>query len=238
MAGYKTHITTSTVLGVGYGAGAYLLFGVPAPTCLLAGGLCSVSGMLPDLDSQSGTPVREGSALAAAVVPMLMIDRFHHMGWTNEMIAVVGGIIYLAIRWTLPYLLGKFSKHRGMWHSFPACAIAGTLAFILCSGATVDIRLFKAGGVVLGFMSHLVLDEIWAMDFSKGGIKFKSSFGTAMKFYSKSTWANISTYGKLAAVIVLACGDPFMMDTYNVYPNRDVNQTARKIQQSVDNLMR
>lgn len=238
MAGYKTHITTSTIVGVGYGAGAYLLFGVPAPTCLLAGGLCSVSGMLPDLDSQSGTPVREGSALAAAVVPMLMIDRFQHMGWTNEMIAVAGGAIYLAIRWALPYLLGKFSKHRGMWHSFPACAIAGLLAFLVCSGTTVDVRLFKASAVVLGFMSHLVLDEIWAMDFSKGGIKFKSSFGTAMKFYSKSAWANVSTYGKLAAVIVLAIGDPFMMDTYNVYPNRDVNQTARKIQQSVDNLMR
>src|SRR5688500_4290560 len=50
MAGFKTHITTSTVLGVGYGVGAHMLYGVPIPTCALAAGLCSVSGMLPDID--------------------------------------------------------------------------------------------------------------------------------------------------------------------------------------------
>ena len=43
MAGFKTHITTSTVLGIGYGAGAHVLYNVPLPTCALAAGLCSVS---------------------------------------------------------------------------------------------------------------------------------------------------------------------------------------------------
>ena len=66
MAGFKTHITTSTVLGIGYGAGAHLLYGLPLDTCMLAGGLCSVSGMLPDLDSDSGVPIRESMAFAAA----------------------------------------------------------------------------------------------------------------------------------------------------------------------------
>ena len=55
MAGFKTHITTSSVLGVAYGATARCLYDVPLPTCLLAGGLCGVSGMLPDLDSGPGS---------------------------------------------------------------------------------------------------------------------------------------------------------------------------------------
>ncbi|MBN2292690.1 MAG: metal-dependent hydrolase, partial [Pirellulales bacterium] len=69
MAGFRTHITISSLAGVGYGVGANLLFDMPIPTCLLAGGLCSVSGMLPDIDSDSGVPLRESLAFAAAVVP-------------------------------------------------------------------------------------------------------------------------------------------------------------------------
>src|SRR5262245_50711113 len=87
MAGFQTHIATSTLAGIGYGVWGYQC-GAPLETCLLAGGLCSVSGMLPDLDSDSGRPVQEMSALAAAVVPMLMLDRFSTLGWSHEMMAV------------------------------------------------------------------------------------------------------------------------------------------------------
>jgi hypothetical protein len=182
--------------------------------------------MLPDMDSESGTPVREGSAFAAAVVPMLMLDRFHAMGWSNETIALVGGCIYLAIRWTLPYLLGKFSNHRGMWHSWPALAIAGLAAFLVCSGANLEIRLFKAGGVMMGYFSHLLLDEIWSIDFRSGVPKFKKSFGTALKFWGKSTYANLSTYGKLAALSTIAVGDPIMMEQMHFHPPALTQQLA------------
>ena len=238
MAGFKMHVTTSTVVGIGYGAAAYGLFDVPLPTCALAAGLCSVSGMMPDFDSASGTPVREGSAFAAAVVPMLMMDRFQAMGWSNETIALVAAGIYVVVRFALPYLLGKFSVHRGMWHSFPAAAIAGLLAFMVCSGPSVEIRIFKASAVVIGFMSHLILDEIYAIDMSRGRIRFKKSFGTAMKFTSKSMWANLSTYGKLAALIVLVIGEPTMMDQLTVDPPPTVQQTAEEVQQNFENVFR
>jgi len=238
MAGFKMHITTSTVVGVGYGAAAYLLFDVPAPTSALAAGLCSVSGMMPDFDSESGTPVREGSAFAAAVVPMLMIDRFQALGWTNETIALVAACIYGAVRFTLPYLLGKFSVHRGMWHSYPAAAIAGLLAFMVCSGPSVEIRIFKAAAVVVGFMSHLLLDELYAIDLSRGRIRFKKSFGTAMKFTSNSAWANISTYGKLAACIAMVFGEPVMMDNLQTQPQEHIPQTAEQVQEAAGDMLR
>ena len=63
MAGFKTHIGVSGVLGVAYGGAGFAMYDVPLstslPTCVLAGGLCGVSGMLPDLDSGSGVPLRE-----------------------------------------------------------------------------------------------------------------------------------------------------------------------------------
>lgn len=59
-------------------------------TCALAGGLCAVSGMLPNLDSGLGIPLRESVAFAAAVVPMMMIQRFHQMGLPIEGVILVG----------------------------------------------------------------------------------------------------------------------------------------------------
>jgi hypothetical protein len=225
MAGFKTHITTSTVLGVGYGAAGFFLLDAPVETCLLAGGLCSVSGMLPDLDSDSGTPVREMSAFVAAIIPMLMIERFQTLGLSRESMALAAGAMYLLVRFGLVEIFKRYTVHRGMWHSIPACLTCGLLAFLIVAGQDLDIRLFKAGGVVAGFMSHLVLDEIWSFSLRSGRLNIKRSFGTAIKFWSKDRWANISTYGKLIVVAFLAVGDPMLMHQFG-YESHFGTQTA------------
>jgi len=207
MAGFRTHITTSTVLGIGYGATGYLVYNVPPETSLLATGLCSVSGMLPDLDSDTGIPLRESMAFAAAVIPMLLVDRFQQMGLSSEMIVLAGGLIYIGVRFGLAELIKRYTVHRGMWHSLPAAAIAALLAFMLCSCEHMDLRLYKTGGVLLGFMSHLLLDELYSIEWKGARLRLKKSFGTAVKLWSKNTWANISTYGKLIVMIGLVAAE-------------------------------
>ena len=59
MADFKTHITTSTALGVALGGVGHFIYNVPLEHAVVAGGLCGVAGMLPDLDSKSGIPQRE-----------------------------------------------------------------------------------------------------------------------------------------------------------------------------------
>src|SRR5262245_1818197 len=120
MAGFQTHITTSSVLGVGYGVVGHFYLGLPPATCALAAGLCGLAGMLPDLDSDSGVPVRETMSFAAAIVPMLMIDRFVSMGWSHETIVLAGGAIYFLVRFGVGGLFKRYTVHRGMWHSIPA----------------------------------------------------------------------------------------------------------------------
>ncbi len=215
MAGFKTHLSTSTIVGVGYASAGYFAMEMPAPACVLAGCLCSVSGMMPDLDSDSGVPIRESMAFAAAVVPMLMIDRFRQMGLPVETMVLLGAMIYLLIRFAGSALLKKFTVHRGMWHSIPAVMISFLIAFILCSGASPETRLFKAAAVALGYLTHLLLDELYSIEWKPGRIHYKKSFGTAMKFWGGRTWGNISVYGKLAFLAVVAVGDPIMMDNLN-----------------------
>ncbi|MFV1968069.1 MAG: metal-dependent hydrolase [Pirellulaceae bacterium] len=211
MAGFKTHIMTSTVLGIGYGAAGYFALDIPLPTCVLSAGLCGVSGMLPDLDSDSGVPVREMIAFSAAVIPILMFDRFQQLGLSHEMMALAGGLIYLIIRFGVGRIFKRYTVHRGMWHSLPAALSVGLLAFLICSGEDMTIRMFKAVAVFAGFVSHLLLDEFWSVEMRRGRVRLKKSSGTALKFWSRRPLANLSTYGKLAALLALAISDPIVM---------------------------
>ncbi|MEX0586906.1 MAG: metal-dependent hydrolase, partial [Pirellulales bacterium] len=163
----------------------------------------------------SGVPLRESLAFAAAVVPMLMIERFQSLGLSPESIALGGAILYLAIRFGLGGLLKRYTVHRGMFHSLPAAVIFGELAFLICQCDDVYLRYYKAGAVVAGFLSHLLLDEIWSLKFHRGRVQLKKSFGTAVKVWGDSLWANFSTYAKLALLTYLVLNDPGWMQHYH-----------------------
>ena len=98
MANFQTHLTASTLLGIGYGGVAYGAYAVPLPSCILAAGLCSVSGMLPDIDSGPGRPLREITTFMAAVVPTMLFGRLLGLGLSHESIILIGAAIYVAIR--------------------------------------------------------------------------------------------------------------------------------------------
>ncbi len=225
MADFKTHITTSTLLGVAYGSAGYFVFHVPPAPCFIAGALCSVAGMLPDLDSNSGIPQREMLSFVSVVVPMMMFDRFKAMGLTAEHMVFVAALLYVFIRFGVGWIFRRYTKHRGMWHSIPAAMIAGLVTFLVSLSGDFEIRLFKSWAVVLGFVSHLMLDEIYAVDWQGRGIRVKKSFGTALKFFSKSKWANFVTYGKLVLLIVLIFSDDYMMDCI-CHDQVEIPQTA------------
>ncbi len=215
MADFKTHLTFSTTLGIAYGGAAYGLFHLPEQTCILAGGLCSVSGMLPDIDSNSGKPLRESLAFMAAIVPMMLADRLRSMGISAETTIMAGALVYVFVRFGLGYFLKHYTVHRGMFHSLPAVIIFGELAFLLASGEDTWLRAYKAGGVVFGYLSHLLLDEVYSVEWKRGWIRVKKSFGTAIKMYSKrSLWPNLSTYIKLGLLSYIVFYEPGWMDQY------------------------
>lgn len=210
MADFKTHITASTVLGFGYGAAAHVQFGVPLGHCMIAGALCSVAGMLPDLDSKSGIPQREMLCFVSVLVPMLMMFRFQELGLTGEQMVFVAGVSYVVIRFGLGELFKRYTKHRGMWHSVPAAAVAAMATYLIVLSPEEHIRLFKAWAVFLGFMLHLLLDELYSVDLM--GRRLKKSWGTALKFLGKDQLANIVTYAKVGLLAFMIVNDATFMD--------------------------
>lgn len=209
MAGFRTHITVSTACGVASGVTAAIPLHHPPATAFLVGTLTAVGGMLHDLDSDSGRPVRELTALAAAVVPMLFYNRLIVTGLTHEGVLAVLVAGYLVIRYGVRHLFKHVTVHRGMFHSIPGMLICGLGVYLAydCPAAQQSTRYVLAAGVMLGFLSHLILDEIWSVGFDGLAITLKSSAGSAFKFFSSSVWATAVCYGILGALGYLAYQD-------------------------------
>ncbi|MDR2643486.1 MAG: metal-dependent hydrolase [Planctomycetaceae bacterium] len=174
-------MTCSTLTGVVIGAGAYYA-GFPISVGLLSAGFCSMAGMLPDIDSSSSRSFQECIYFAAGLCAVMIVERMRFFGFDHNAIMLSGAIAFLFVRFAIGGLVKKLTVHRGMFHSIPAAILTGELVFCLSSG-DFNERIVKSFAIVAGYLSHLILDEICSIDHTGKKIKFKQSFGTALKFY-------------------------------------------------------
>jgi LexA-binding, inner membrane-associated putative hydrolase len=204
MASFAGHISFSSALGVAYGiAGAYY-WQLDWGPALLGAGLTTIGGMLPDLDSDSGVPVREMFGLGAVLVPFLLLRRLMNLELTFEQLIVVMAGIYLFVRYGLSEIFKRITVHRGIFHSIPAMLIAGLTIFILYHSPDVSLRIYLALGTMIGFLSHLVLDELYSVDFSGASLRLNQFAGSALKLYSQSWPVTVSAYLLLACLTFVA----------------------------------
>lgn len=224
MPGFKTHISASTIVGIGYGAAGHFVWNVPPTTAMLAGGLFSIGGILPDVDSDRGHTVREVMGFAAAVVPLLLMDRFREAGLQHDALVLAGGCLYIIIRFGIGEILRRYTVHRGMWHSIPAALIAGLATSFICSSDVPLYRFYKVGAVVFGYLLHLTLDEIWSIQWYRGRLRFKKSFGTAMKMWGNDFVANTTVFAKLAVLTYFV-----VMDGSLLVPNASPLETPQPV---------
>lgn len=208
MAGFRTHVAVSSALGVGYASALNTMYAVPLPTATVAGALCGFAGMLPDLDSDYGVPLREAMSFAAATIPVFMVNRFESLELSRETMIILGIALYLFVRFGVGTMIRKFTVHRGMFHSIPAMLTFGGITYLLTGGFPANERYIMAGGVMGGFFSHLLLDELYSIEFKTGRWRTKKSFGTAMKLWGGNGKSNMIAYSKLAIVGMGVVGDP------------------------------
>ena len=191
--------------------------GLPPTTAAVGAALCTLGGMLPDLDGDTGVAVREIIPLLAAAVPILMLPVFGHWGLDREetFLAILG--IYFLIRFGVGVPFKKLTRHRGMWHSIPAAINCGLICMIICSYQELGPRAFKASAITIGFLSHLILDELYSIDLLR--FRIKNSLGTAFKLFSRTrVWPNILTYGLMAIFIgILVSRDRDLQRDYHAW---------------------
>lgn len=185
MANYATHIAVGTVAS-GALATLTLAANVIDHSSLIAVTLAGVAGsVLPDIDLKDSRASRilfSGIAIFASFCVLFI-------GATRYSIAELwilwlGALIF--VRYGVHNVFHYFAIHRGVWHSILAGVFWGFVTAILYRymlGFHEGVAWLGAGFMLAGYIVHLVLDEMFSVDFM--GNRLKNSFGTALKIVDK-----------------------------------------------------
>lgn len=181
MANFNTHLTlaaaTSGLIGtLGLKAGY-----VAVPDALMMTVAGTVGGILPDIDLKYSYPSKLLFSLLGTLTALLW------MYSTQLPVSILelwffGLAIYGIIRYPLWLAFHKLAVHRGAIHSVAAGILAAFVTSIFCSGLldkSPFISWLIAFSLFLGFVLHLILDEIYSVDFMN--VRIKRSFGSALK---------------------------------------------------------
>jgi|GEM_PF-566469 len=201
MANFPTHIAVGTLVS---GALATLTLAADAvsPEDVLAVAIAGVVGsVLPDIDLKESRPSQAmfnglGLFLAFALL-FCFVDRLS----IAEM-WVLWVATYIGIRYVAYFIFHRMSYHRGIYHS----VLAGVF-FWFVTAIIYRYILQRHEGVAwlagmftfIGYLVHLVLDEIYSVDVM--GTRIKKSFGTALKLVDHKHWGHTSA---MAIATVLA----------------------------------
>ena len=191
MADFKAHTSVGTLWGLLLGT-----VSVISDFCSLIGGivilfLAATSSAAPDIDSDTGRPRELVLSFLGIAIPIVLLFNISD-STSSENILAATLISFFLVRYILGYLLAKFTVHRGLWHSIPAAVLCSEITYLLFFDLPVKVRLLYALSVLGGFISHLLLDELYSVRVL--ALDTKRSFGTALKFTGSSKLQTILLY--------------------------------------------
>ena len=205
MANFTTHIGAGTVVSGGL-ATLTMAADVIAPENLVAVTLAGVLGsVLPDIDLKDSRPSRAMFAgLAIFFSFAVLFNAATKFSIAELWVLWLGTLVF--VRYGLHYVFHKFSVHRGVWHSLLAgafCSIMTAVIFYYLLRRPEGVAWLAAGFMMIGYLTHLVLDEIYSVDVMD--VRIKSSFGTAVKLFdSRYPWASLAMTAATAAAIMIS----------------------------------
>ncbi|MBU2583237.1 MAG: metal-dependent hydrolase [Alphaproteobacteria bacterium] len=208
MANYATHIAVGTVVS---GALATLTVGadILAPESIMAVTLAGVAGsVLPDVDlrdSRASAILFSGiGVFASFCVLFLNADKY---SLVELWILWLGSLVL--VRYGLSSFFYYISVHRGVWHSLLAGLFWAGLTAILFHYVLrlhEGVAWLGGGFMFIGYLTHLILDEIYSVDFM--GNRLKASFGTALKVYDSRYPAKSAALAIVTAALLFAGPTP------------------------------
>jgi LexA-binding, inner membrane-associated putative hydrolase len=204
MANFTTHIAVGTVVS---GALATLTMAadVIAPDNLVAVTAAGVLGsVLPDIDLKDSRPAQ---AMFAGLALFLSFVALFTIGYKYS-IAEMWGIwlgTLVAVRYGIAALFHRFSYHRGIWHSLLAAVFFWFLTAAVFNhvlGRPDAVSWLGGGFLFIGYITHLILDEIYSVDVFDS--RLKASFGSAFKLIDRKHLGDTAVIAGLTVLLFLA----------------------------------
>ncbi|MCB1757581.1 MAG: metal-dependent hydrolase [Gammaproteobacteria bacterium] len=203
MANFNTHISIAAV-GSGLTATALLKVGqVSEADALLLAFFGTLGGILPDIDLKYSYPSRMLFSFFAILAAFAAVFSLQEKFAIAELWLTAAGV-FLAVRYPLWMIFHNFTTHRGAIHSLAAAALflfmittLGYYAF----GKSALLAWLGGFFVFGGFILHLLLDELYSVDFV--GNQIKRSFGSAFKIIDFKQWISSLLIAVLAAMFWL-----------------------------------
>ncbi len=182
MANFPTHIAIGT-LASGALATLTLAANVVGPESLIAVTMAGVIGsILPDIDLKDSRPGRAMFFGLAAFFAFVAL--FQGAGrYSVVELWMLAAMTFIFVQYVVHAIFHRMSYHRGIFHSLLAAAFFSVLTAIAYKhllGRHEGVAWLAAGFMFIGYIVHLVLDEIYSVDVMD--TRIKQSFGTALKF--------------------------------------------------------
>ena len=168
--------------------------------CLLSLGI--LGGIIPDLDSDTGRPIKLLFILTSSLVVIITAISLISRNLSFATILGASAVAYVACLIFFS-LCKRMTVHRGIMHSIPFAILMGTPVALATSAWGSKMSLIAGVTAFSGVMIHLLLDEINSLEIRFGIVpRLKNSFGTALKFKSKSTLATFLVYALISIFTV------------------------------------
>ncbi|MEE9332556.1 MAG: metal-dependent hydrolase [Granulosicoccaceae bacterium] len=221
MADFNTHVLTAAGVASIAATVTAKLLNLPADLAILFTVCGSIGGVAPDIDLKYSWPSKILFSVLGAVVALIMV--FTHLATYTVTELIFGAIgFFLLIRFPIWWLFHQFTVHRGALHSIAACfmfaiatAAASSYFLSLTSENSWLLACFMFGGCII----HLLLDELYSVDFM--GARIKRSFGSALKLVDSERI--LASCAVLFASLVLWIWTPPLEPLIELFKQTDVN---------------
>jgi hypothetical protein len=226
MADFATHLGWGAV-GAGLAASATYAADIVPSSELLTLTMAGVIGsILPDIDLEKTVPSRSLFTGLGLVMAFIVLFNFRASYSILELWLIWLGV-FCAIRYGAYNIFHRRTNHRGIFHSILAGLFFMTFTAVLLShgiGREPLVAWMAGFFVFFGYLIHLTLDEIYAVDIT--GAHLKRSFGTAMKLFDGRSVRASSAM--LAALFIALAMAPSPMDFLHIMRPVQVTQFFRE----------
>jgi membrane-bound metal-dependent hydrolase YbcI (DUF457 family) len=203
MANFTTHIAVGTIVSGGL-ATLTLAADVVAPENLIAVTMaCVLGSVLPDIDLKDSRPSKAMfSGLAVFFSFAVLFSAAEHLSIAEMLVAWLGTLAF--VRYGAKAIFHELSYHRGVWHSVLAavfCSCVTAVVYYYLLRRPDGVAWLAAGFMFVGFMTHLILDEIYSVDVMD--VRVKASFGTAVKLVDTNRWGHTVAMAVATALVIM-----------------------------------